>query len=900
MFTYNKIISSFFISLFCINILLMVIPIQKEGFLDSNEFGAELLRGVGLIGRKQEVYHTVPVLSNPDKYQSLQKTMDQQKQTDEIPIKDSNLISGDSITNQTQHLFQPSFAISSFGDNKIGIYDSDWDFTDGGSSLSVNLDSSGSNLMAIAILGFNNRNYQTLISSVTFNGDPLTNLGTSEQQDDAHASIWYLKNPDKGSGLTFTLTFNQSVYYEAAAWFAILDGVNLTNTFGPVATYADATTNDSQVTVTSTNGDRVFGAATGETTGPWSVVAPSSELFSYDAGATSTAAANGNATGSSYTLRWTSPVRDHAAAIGVAIHPFIDTFSPVINDFGVDDPGTGVPQFWANVTDEYSPVANVTLKLNGTSYDMSLNGTGYWVYQPSQVDFMDNYDYQISNASDIWGNYLATGSSVPNIIFDSDTVAPDVLQWTYTTGTNTFHANVSDSWGIIDTVFVNVTSHSVTMPDPPTQVLNFYQDFGVNGLGYINDTFIMENGNIDFVITVNDTSGNEFTSTTHSGTVYINTAPVASNVTLSRDDLIQELLPIFSNSTLYLDYNYSDAESQSEAGTEIRWYKDNGTGFILQNNRNDSKSIPVSALVKGDQWYATVTPKDGELFGDPVNSTFITVQNTPPTISSVVVSPASPVTTQQLTVSNTTTDIDGDPITAYQVRWYNPTLNSSYTDFTVIASDQTAKGETWWVELRAYDGTNYSIWTLSNNVTIDNSDPTASTLGITPSSPITHQDLTATYSFFDADGDGDTGSEIRWYRNTILQVALNDLLTVASGLTTKGESWYFTVEPNDGTSFGNLQTSETVTIGNSAPEATDLQITPGSPVTADTLNASYIYTDNDTDADSGTLIRWYKNGVLQGGLNDSNEVSSSYTAKTDEWHFKIRPSDGTDYGSWIS
>ncbi|MHA2327834.1 MAG: DUF2341 domain-containing protein, partial [Candidatus Hodarchaeales archaeon] len=569
----------------------------------------------------------------------------------------------------------------------------------------------------------------------------------------------------------------------------------------------------------------------------------------------------------------------------------LDTTSPDLNNFGVEDPGTGTGTFWADITDAQSSVDSALIKINGTEYSLNYNGT-YWIKQ-LVVDYNVNYEYQIVNASDIFDNYLVSPSSNKSYTFNLDNVIPDVLDWEYITANNTFQANVTDSWGSIDTVIVNVTTHTLTAS------MVYYNTFSGTKLAYMNNTLSMPNGPMDFLIFVNDTSGNQFSSTTHSGTVYSNTAPVASNVTLSRDQF-QELLPIFSNSTLYLDYNYSDADSQSEAGTEIRWYKNNGTGYILQTNRNDSKSIPVSALVKGDQWYATVTPKDGELFGDPVNSTFITVQNTPPTISSVTVSPGSPVTTQQLMVSNTTTDTDGDPIIAYQVRWYNPTLNSSYTNLIVIASDQTAKGETWWAEIRASDGTNYSTWTLSNNVTIGNTAPVASNLAISPSTPVTHQSLTASYSFFDVDGDGDSGSKIRWYKNTILQVALNDSLTVASSLTAKGESWYFTVEPNDGTSIGNLQTSETVTIGNSAPDATSLQITPGSPVTADTLNASYSYTDNDTDAEIGTLIIWYKNGLLQGGLNESREVSASYTAKNDIWHFKVRPSDGTDYGNWIN
>jgi hypothetical protein len=275
----------------------------------------------------------------------------------------------------------------------------------------------------------------------------------------------------------------------------------------------------------------------------------------------------------------------------VGLEDELDKTPPVLNNFGVDDPGTGTGIFWADITDAHSGVDSALIKINGTEYSLSSNGT-HWIKQLS-VEFGKYYDYQIANASDIFDNYLVSPSSNKSYTFNLDNVTPDVLDWEYVSANNTFQANVTDSWGSIDTVIVNVTTHTLTAS------MAYYNTFSGTKLAYMNNTLSMPNGPMDFLIFVNDTSGNPFSSTTHSGTVYSNTAPVASNVTLSRDQ-IQELLPIFSNSTLYLDYNYSDADSQSEAGTEIRWFKDNGTGFTLQTNRNDSDSIPVSALVKGD------------------------------------------------------------------------------------------------------------------------------------------------------------------------------------------------------------------------------------------------------------------------------------------------------------
>jgi len=73
-----------------------------------------------------------------------------------------------------------------------------------------------------------------------------------------------------------------------------------------------------------------------------------------------------------------------------------------------------------------------------------------------------------------------------------------------------------------------------------------------------------------------------------------------------------------------------------------------------------------------------------------------------------------------------------------------------------------------------------------------NTPPVASGLSITPSSPLTTDDLVGSYTYFDADGDSEAGSEIRWYKNGGLQSAYNDVLTIPSSATAKGQTWRFT------------------------------------------------------------------------------------------------------------
>jgi len=113
--------------------------------------------------------------------------------------------------------------------------------------------------------------------------------------------------------------------------------------------------------------------------------------------------------------------------------------------------------------------------------------------------------------------------------------------------------------------------------------------------------------------------------------------------------------------------------------------------------------------------------------------------------------------------------------------------------------------------------------TYQTEGTPSNTPPVASNLAITPPFPYTTDDLVGSYTYFDAEGTPESGTEIRWYNNGVLQLAYNDALTVSSSSTTTGEVWYFTVRPSDGEDFGDLKTSPSVTIADAPPPSNLVQ-----------------------------------------------------------------------------
>ncbi|MHA2329089.1 MAG: hypothetical protein ACXACR_11275, partial [Candidatus Hodarchaeales archaeon] len=374
----------------------------------------------------------------------------------------------------------------------------------------------------------------------------------------------------------------------------------------------------------------------------------------------------------------------------------------------------------------------------------------------------------------------------------------------------------------------------------------------------------------------------------------LNYRPTVSNLTFSPD-------PVHSNETLTLSYDFYDNDGDSEQNTQIRWYKN----AIVHPEYNDEIQIDASAHDEGDTWNVTIRPDDGKDFGNVVWSVSISVQNTAPHIPSYSISPGSPSTTSTLTLSYSYSDYDDDNenLSKREIQWYrNDALVVSLNNQVVVYASETSKGESWYFKLRVNDGTDYSQWVTSTEVTVVNSAPSVNNILVIPSNPKTGYDLIADYNFTDPDDDSETGSLIRWHRNGIPQWDLNDTLIVNSNLTSKGETWYYTIQPSDGTDYGLEKASPFATIENTAPSVTNLSITPMNPKTGNDLTAIYDWfdPDNATDSESGTLILWYKDGVLQRDLNNSITIDSTDTTKGEEWHFKICPSDGTEYGVWVS
>ncbi len=162
------------------------------------------------------------------------------------------------------------------------------------------------------------------------------------------------------------------------------------------------------------------------------------------------------------------------------------------------------------------------------------------------------------------------------------------------------------------------------------------------------------------------------------------------------------------------------------------------------------------------------------------------------------------------------TDGDGDTVTTYVYAGTTSTPTTEEGNTTGETLDlgsivTLSDGNTYYYRLRSYDGDEYSNYTDADEFRM-NSKPSISNVTITPTVPLTTDNLivnndTAT----DPDGDG-VILYYRWYKNNILQPALNGVINILSGNTSIGEVWKLGIIPNDGYENGTEVFSVAVTI----------------------------------------------------------------------------------------
>jgi len=271
--------------------------------------------------------------------------------------------------------------------------------------------------------------------------------------------------------------------------------------------------------------------------------------------------------------------------------------------------------------------------------------------------------------------------------------------------------------------------------------------------------------------------------------------------------------------------------------------------------------------------------------------------NTPPSVSDVQILPSNPSTTDDLSVSYTFDDDDGDIESGTVIQWFKNGVLESSLSSSIVPSSATSRGEEWTVAVTPSDGTASGQQVTSSATTITNSLPYSNDITILPQQPTTDDDLTLTYSMLDDDEDVVTSS-IVWKVNDQRVSSLDNLSTVPSIATRMGDTWEAHVLLSDGFD-SNLVVSSSmfITSDNSAPTITSLTIIPATPTSSQDIEVLWSIDDEEGDEEEDVEIAWLKTGELVADQTTST-LSSSQTSKGETWEVMVRVFDGFGWSNW--
>lgn len=275
--------------------------------------------------------------------------------------------------------------------------------------------------------------------------------------------------------------------------------------------------------------------------------------------------------------------------------------------------------------------------------------------------------------------------------------------------------------------------------------------------------------------------------------------------------------------------------------------------------------------------------------------------NDPPSISNLALSPSLPTTVDDLSVTYTYDDNDGDAESGTTFAWHLNSVHQPTHTTALLPSSATAKGQVWHVVVTPSDGVDAGTPVASSTVTILNSAPQVDDLQVSNEAPALTEDVTFSYNTTDPDGDAIDATESRWRLDGSPFSGLENTTTLPAHATRPGDVWDVQVRVSDGDDMSAWATSAAIIIDstNTAPEIIDLGMTPSEgPTTVHDLLASWTVSDADGDSIEVHELQWLNNGVHVEAADDLNPLPASMTAKGDVWTVKVRANDGEVWSAW--
>jgi len=365
--------------------------------------------------------------------------------------------------------------------------------------------------------------------------------------------------------------------------------------------------------------------------------------------------------------------------------------------------------------------------------------------------------------------------------------------------------------------------------------------------------------------------------------VVVNTAPEVDDATITPSDADE-------SDELVADFSFSDADDDAVSAESISWYL-NGA---LVSELSNSTTVSSLATRSGDQWHYVITPFDGEDSGTPTNSTILIIDssNVEPIAQNPILSAEGTVDTNSPLIATWTFfDSDGHGQTSSQIEWFETGSHVPiHDDENPLPSSATNKGEIWSFRVRVNDGMTWSEWSDSNELTIGNAAPLATSVTILPLEPTSSDDLHLIWEYFDADGDAESSAFVEWFVDGVNIGAHSGKTTISAHDINRGENWTASIIPSDGTDQGEQVVNEGVMVLNSAPVLVSLSLTPANASSLDDLSYSLNVSDTDGDTPFITSVVWYQESSPAYVAGDI--LPAEQTSVGELWSVELRIEDG--------
>lgn len=319
---------------------------------------------------------------------------------------------------------------------------------------------------------------------------------------------------------------------------------------------------------------------------------------------------------------------------------------------------------------------------------------------------------------------------------------------------------------------------------------------------------VMQSGTHIITLRVTDTEGN---FTTDVITVDVNGAPTAPVVAINPD-------PAPSSQDLQATILTPSTDPEGDPITyTYEWLKDG-----VPQGGLTSALVLSPETSRGETWTVRVRPFDGSSTG-AFGEDSVVIQNAPPVVQSVTVTPTPAFTSSVLTANPTSLDADGD-VPTHSYDWFVNGVSTGQTTSTLDGLTWFDKGDLVQVYVTANDGSGDSAPLGSNVVVIQNSAPTMPDAEVAPTVPIEgNDDLICSMVAGSTDADGDPITyDFAWDVDGVpyprvgdlgpfQTVYIDDSATAAD--TLDGETWTCAITATDDEGLGSVPGEDSVTIG---------------------------------------------------------------------------------------